>query len=73
MTYMGYQIASILFFPFQIIVGLYLMYSYIGIAFLTGIGVMICTSVSTFFLAKKSIAYNDKVLKVKDERMKLTQ
>jgi len=70
---MGYQLAAVLFTPLQIAAGIFFMYHFIGISFLSGIGMMIITIVFTFFLSKKSIAYNEEVLKVKDERMKSTQ
>jgi hypothetical protein len=72
MTYMGYQLAAILFSPIQIVIGIYLMYSYIGVSFLAGIGVMVLTITLTFFITKKSIQLNDKTLVAKDARMKVT-
>jgi len=72
MTYMGFQLASLLFTPFEVLVGLWLMYNFIGISFLSGIGVMIVTVTCTFIFSKISIKANENVLKAKDERMKVT-
>jgi uncharacterized membrane protein len=55
---MGFQLASLLFTPFQVIFGLWLMYSYIGISFLAGIMVMILTIILTFFFSKITIKAN---------------
>ncbi len=49
------------------------MYKFIGISFLSGIGVMIGTIIFTFVFSKMSINVNEKVLKAKDERMKVTE
>jgi hypothetical protein len=73
MTYMGYQIAGLLFAPIQIIIAIYLIYSYIGVSFLAGIAVMVITIFITFLLTKKIVKANDQVLKAKDVRLKVTQ
>lgn len=65
--------AAILLAPIQIIVGIIMMYYFIGIAFLAGIGIMLITILCTFMTAKKSYGYNKKILNKKDERMKVTQ
>jgi hypothetical protein len=70
---MGYQLTALLFTPLQIIIGIYLMYYYIGISFLAGILVMVITIIITFFLTKAIRSINDKTLKAKDARMKLTE
>lgn len=58
MTYMGFQLASLLFTPFEVIIGLYLMYNFIGISFLSGVGVMVITVTCTFIFSKISIRAN---------------
>lgn len=73
MTYMGYQLTALIFTPLQVIIGLWLMYKFIGISFLSGIGVMILTITLTFIFSKISIKANEDVLKAKDERMKVTE
>lgn len=73
MTDMGYHVAAFLYGPLQIIVALVLMYWYIGISFLSGLGVIILLFFSSYFISKKTIHYNEEVLKAKDERMKVTQ
>lgn len=73
MTYMGYQLSSLLFAPLQIIIGIIMMYNFIGISFLAGMGAMIFTISITYIVAKKSIKYNEEMLLVKDQRMKATQ
>jgi hypothetical protein len=66
MAYMGNQLSSVIFTPIQIIIGVILMYHFIGPSFLSGIGMMIVMIVITYFFAKKTVKYNDQVLKVKD-------
>jgi hypothetical protein len=58
MTYMGFQLSSLLFAPLQVIIGIFLMYNFIGISFLSGIGVMIITMIITYFLIKVSVKVN---------------
>lgn len=66
MTYMGFQLTALIFTPLQVIIGLWLMYNFIGISFLSGIGVMILTITLTFVFSKISIKANENVLKAKD-------
>ncbi len=49
------------------------MYNFIGISFLSGVGVMLVTIFMTFVCAKISIKANENVLKAKDQRMKVTE
>lgn len=72
MTNMGFQLVSLFFTPFQFVIGLYLLYIYIGPSFMIGTGVMIVLILVTFIFLKVSSKYNDKLLNAKDERMKLT-
>jgi hypothetical protein len=55
---MGFQLASLLFTPFQVVFGLWLMYSYIGVSFLSGVSVMIGTIALTFIFSKITIKAN---------------
>jgi membrane protein YdbS with pleckstrin-like domain len=73
MTDMGFQMACLLLTPLQIVAGIAMMYWFIGISFLAGIGVMLLMIGFTFFLMKYVVKYNEAVLKVKDQRMKVTQ
>lgn len=73
MTNMGVQLTSVLFTPLQIIIGVWLMYSYIGVSFVFGMGTMILMIGVTFVLAKKIARVNETTLKRKDERMKNTE
>ncbi len=58
MTYMGFQLTSLIFTPIQVFIGLWLMYNFIGISFLSGIGVMVVTITFTFIFSKISINAN---------------
>ncbi len=58
MTYMGFQLSGLLFAPVQVVIGLWLMYSIIGISFLSGIGVMILTILLTYLTSKFSVKFN---------------
>lgn len=73
MTYMGFQMVALLFTPFQIVIGLYLLYLYIGPSFLVGTGVMVVLMVFTLGFSKIASRQNDKLLKAKDARMKLAE
>lgn len=66
MTYMGYQLTALIFAPIQVLIGLWLMYSFIGISFLSGIGVMVLTLGLTILLSKIAVRLNENVLKAKD-------
>jgi hypothetical protein len=70
---MGNQLASLLIAPLQIIAGLFIMYNFIGVSFVSGVGVMVLMIVCTFFSSKRTVKYNEQVLKAKDERMNVTQ
>ena len=50
-----------------------MMYYFIGVSFLSGVGVLILTSICSFITSKKSYEFNKVLLKKKDERMKVTQ
>lgn len=41
MTYLGSYTSAVLFFPIQLAVGIYMMYSFIGVSFLAGIGIIL--------------------------------
>lgn len=73
MTYMGFQLTAIIFCPIQIVIGLLLLYIYIGISFLVGTGVMIIMMLLAFIFSKIFSKANDKLLKAKDKRMKVTE
>ena len=73
MTNMGTQLTSALYTPIQIIIGVGLMYQYIGISFASGMSAMILMIGMTFFVAKKISVVNENTLNAKDKRMKITQ
>ena len=59
MTNMGFQLTSLLFTPIQITVGLVLLYVYIGISFVVGLGVMIVMMIFTLIFSKVAAKAND--------------
>jgi hypothetical protein len=59
MTNMGVQLTSVLYTPIQIVIGVWLMYSYIGVSFVFGMGTMIVMIAVTFLLAKKISKVNE--------------
>lgn len=63
---MGFQLTALVFTPLQVLVGLWLMYNFIGISFLSGVAVMVVTIIFTFIFSKISINANENVLKAKD-------
>lgn len=70
---MGFQMVALLYTPIQIIFGLTLLYIYIGVSFLVGMGVMIALMLCTLVFTKVAASANDKLLKAKDARMKIAE
>jgi hypothetical protein len=70
MTYLGFQMVAILYTPIQIVFGLVLLYMYIGISFLVGLGIMLILMSFTMIFTKIATSSNDLLLKAKDARMK---
>ena len=73
MTNMGVQLTSVQYNPIQIVIGVWLMYTYIGASFVSGMSTMLVMIAITFFLAKKISKVNENTLKAKDARMKITE
>lgn len=69
---MGYYTTAVLFVPIQLAVGIFLMYNFIGISFLAGMGIILLMGVVVFLMNKKLTKANDVLLKAKDKRMKIT-
>jgi ATP-binding cassette subfamily C (CFTR/MRP) protein 1 len=67
----AFYLNNVFLMPLQLAVGIYLMYSFIGISFLAGMGIIFLVGVLTFFNSKLSVEANDKLLTAKDERMKI--
>jgi ABC-type bacteriocin/lantibiotic exporter with double-glycine peptidase domain len=70
---MGFQLVALICTPIQIVIGLVLLYMYIGVSFLTGMGVMVILMLFTLTFSKVVAKNNDKLLKAKDTRMKITE
>lgn len=66
MTNMGTQLTSALFTPLQIVIGVALMYNYIGVSFVSGMAAMIFMIGLTFYVAKRISKVNEVTLKAKD-------
>lgn len=73
MTNMGTQLTSALYTPLQIVIGVCLMYRYIGISFAAGMAAMVALIALTFLIAKRISIVNETTLAAKDARMKVTQ
>ena len=71
MTYMGYQLTSLIFTPFQIVAALILLYIYIGYVTFVGVGIMIIMMLFTLIFTKLAAMANDKLLTAKDARMRV--
>jgi ABC-type protease/lipase transport system fused ATPase/permease subunit len=67
----GYYLSDVLLMPFQLAVGIYLMYSFIGVSFLVGIGIIFGIALMTYFNSKLNSEANGKLLTAKDRRMKI--
>jgi len=72
MTYLGFYTSAVLFFPIQLGIGIYLMYSFIGISFLAGIGIILLMGLFILINSRLNAKANEKLLKAKDRRMKTT-
>jgi len=74
MSDIGIQIINAVFYaPLQIAIGFTLLYIYIGISFLVGIGIMIVLFFVTMIFTKIAAKGNDDLLKAKDARMKVAE
>ena len=62
----GIQMTSIFTSPLQIVIGLLLLYYYIGISFLVGTGVLLVLLILTFYFSSVYEKVNDDLLKAKD-------
>jgi ABC-type multidrug transport system fused ATPase/permease subunit len=69
----GTELGNLLTTPVQIVIGVLMMYHFIGIAFLAGFGVLLLTIFTTYLTSRRTYRYNKELLKKKDERMKVTQ
>jgi len=63
---MGYHLAAFVYGPMQIIGGLAIMYSFIGISFFSGLAVIILLFFMSYLLSNKMIKYNKSILSAKD-------
>jgi hypothetical protein len=72
MTALGPQLVSVLFIPVQIVLGIWLMYDYMGYSFTAGVITMKGMIMLTVALAKCISKVNQLTNKYKDERMKVT-
>ena len=70
MTSLGWNLVSLLYAPILIIFALVILYFYIGISFLAGVGIMILLMLCTLIFTKIATTGNDQLLKAKDARMK---
>jgi ABC-type multidrug transport system fused ATPase/permease subunit len=59
-----------MFMPIQIVVALYLMFDFIGISFLAGLGVIFLTSIFNFLIGKQTWVLQKALMKAKDDRTK---
>lgn len=72
LTDIGFYMSMLFLAPIEMAIGIYLMVSFLGVAFLSGIAVMVVVTILTFFIEKYAAKVNDKLLKAKDARLKLT-
>ena len=69
----GYHISAFFYGPIQIVAGLFLIYTFVGTSFLGAVGVMVLLAIFSFVNGRTQRAINEKVLKAKDERLKVTK
>lgn len=73
MTSMGPQLTAVLYTPIQIVIGVYLMYRFIGGSFTVGMMTMKVLIAITVQLAKRIGLINKITNEAKDKRTKITQ
>ena len=69
----GYHISTFFYGPIQIVAGLVLIYTYVGLSFVAAVAVMVLLAAFSWFNGKAQRAINEKKLKAKDERLKVTK
>ena len=69
----GYFLSAFFYGPIQIVAGVVMMYGFVGMSFLAAVGVMLLLAIFSYFNGKTQRKINDKVLKAKDERVKVTK
>lgn len=67
-----YMSPGILIIPIQISVYSLMLFQFFGVSFLVGFGILGISLLINFFIQKKFQKYTKEVLKIKDERMKIT-
>lgn len=72
LTNLGYSTCVAIFFPIQLAVGVFLMYRFIGISFLAGIGVLVVMSLMIFLNSSLQAKTAERLLQTKDKRIKTT-
>lgn len=70
---LGYFASLFFFAPLKLIVGLGLMYAILGLTFLSSIGILGVILLISYFLTKTMKKLNEKMLKAKDKRLKVTE
>lgn len=59
LTYAGFQLAAFFYGPIQVIFALLMMYFYVGVSFLSGVGVVMVLMVINYFMSKKINRLNE--------------
>jgi ATP-binding cassette subfamily C (CFTR/MRP) protein 1 len=65
-------VAGVLFLPIRLVIGIFLMYSLVGMHFMSGLGVMILVCIINYFQGKALGRNSRKIMEASDERMKAT-
>lgn len=68
----GFSTCATLFLPLELAIGMFLMYSFIGVSFLAGVAVMIAMSLLIFLNSTFQARYSTRLLEAKDKRMRTT-
>ncbi|KAM3141562.1 hypothetical protein pb186bvf_006426 [Paramecium bursaria] len=70
LQWLGWYLSQVLLMPIQLGVSFYMMFSFIGVSFLGGTGVIILTALFNIYVGKKMIQYQTVFMKDKDKRTK---
>ncbi|CAD8155775.1 unnamed protein product [Paramecium pentaurelia] len=68
LQWFGWYMSQIMLMPLQIAISIYMMFKFIGVAFLGGLGVILLTAIFNIFVGKKMMEYQIMMMKDKDKR-----
>ncbi|CAD8103784.1 unnamed protein product [Paramecium sonneborni] len=68
LSWFGWYLSQVMLLPLQIGISIFMMFEFIGVAFLGGLGVIFLTAIFNIFVGKKIRQYQITMMKDKDKR-----